>query len=128
MTSEVGFEVIDAEGGLGGSELLDEGVRNINHEHSQISGIVNRELIDVHEIFQPPELFSIPEVEFNLKTEAIIVNEFGESQAQVAAEEDNAGYFLGFEVAFDNNDNIEFVWDEFVPHSHLIDFSLDVIF
>ncbi len=46
---------------------------NIDHKHSQIGGVVNRELVNIHKIFQAPKLFGVTEIEFNLKTEAIIV-------------------------------------------------------
>ena len=92
-----------------------------------MSGIVNRELIDIHKIFQAPKLFSVTEVEFDLETKAVIVDEFIESQGQIATEKDDMGHFLRFEIGFDDDDNIEFVGDEFVPHGHLIDFGLDAI-
>ena len=121
------LEIVDAEGGISGSELFEQDQRNINHKHSQISGIVNRDLVDIHKIFQPPKLFGVAKIEFDLETEAVIVDKFIESQFQVAAEKDNTSDFLSFEVGFDDDDNIEFIRYEFVPHGHLIDFGLDAI-
>ena len=72
----MGFQIIDTEGGTSRSEVPDQDLGNIDHKHSQISRIVNRGLVDIHKIFQPPELFSVAEIEFNLETEAIIVNQF----------------------------------------------------
>ena len=127
MASEMSFEVVDTEKGTGWSEVPDQDVRNIDHKHGKISGIVNGSLVDVHKIFQTPKLFGVAEVEFDLETKAVIVEEFVESQLQVAAEKDNVGHFLRVEVGFDNDDNIEFIGDEFVPHGHLIDFGLDAL-
>ena len=76
MASEVGFKIVDTESGMSRSNLLNKDVRNINHKHSEVSGIANRKLVDIHKIFQAPELFGITKVEFNLETEAIIVNQF----------------------------------------------------
>ena len=74
MAPEVGFKIVDAESGMSWSNVLNKSVRNINHKHSKVSRIVNRELFKVHKIFQTPELFGITEIEFNLEPEAVIVN------------------------------------------------------
>ena len=73
MPAEVGFEVVDTEGRVSWSEVTGEHLCQVDHEHRQIGGIVNRELLDIHEIFQTPELFSVTEIELDLETEAIIV-------------------------------------------------------
>ena len=127
MASEAGFEVVDTESGTDGSEVTDQDFGNIDHKHGQISRIVKGDLVDVHKIFQSPVLFSVAEVEFNLEAEAVIVDEFIESQFQIAAEKDNPSHFLSFEVGFDDDDNIEFIRDEFVPQGQLIDVGLDAI-
>ena len=127
MSSEVGFEVVDTESGTSWLEVTDQDLGNIDHKHSQISRIVNRDLVDIHKIFQPPELFGVAEVELDLETKTVIVDEFIESQFQIAAEKDNPSDFLSFEVGFDDDDNIEFIGYEFVPQCHLIDFGLDAI-
>ena len=36
-------------------------------------------------------------------------------------------HFLSFEIGFDDDDNIEFIGYEFMPHAHLIDVGLDAI-
>ena len=64
---------------------------------------------------------------FDLEAEAVIVDQFIESQGQITAEKNHPGHFLGGEVGFDDDDNIEFIGDEFVPHGQLIDLGLDVI-
>lgn len=127
MASEVSFEVVDTESGAGRSEVVDQDVGEIDHKHGQIRSIVNRSLVDVHKIFQAPKLFGVTEVELDLETKAIIVDQFVESQRQVAAEKDNPGHFLSVEVGFDNDDHIEFIGDEFVPQGHLIDVGVDAI-
>ena len=72
----MGFQIIDAEGRTGWSQVTDQDLRNVDHKHRQVSGIVNRGLVDIHKIFQSPELFGIAEIELNLEAEAIIVNQF----------------------------------------------------
>ena len=67
MASEACFEVVDTESRIIWSEVTDQDVGNIDHKHSQIGRIVNRELVDVHKIFQSPKLFGVAEVEFDLE-------------------------------------------------------------
>ena len=100
------LEIIDAERGISRSKLINQNQRNINHKHRQIGCVINRELVDVHKIFQSPKLFSVAEVELDLETEAIIVNQFVKSQFQITTEKDD-GAFLSFEVDLDDDDNIE---------------------
>ena len=70
------LEVIDTESRTGRAEVADQDLGNVNHKHRQVSRIVNRGLVDIHKVFQSPKLFGIAEIEFNLETEAIIVNQF----------------------------------------------------
>jgi len=121
------FEIIDTESGTGWPEVTDQDLGDIDHKHRQISGIVNRGLVDIHKIFQTPKLFGVAEVEFDLETKAVVVDEFIERQLQVAAEKDNTSHFVSGEVGFEDDDHIEFIGHEFVPHGHLIDFGLEAI-
>ena len=106
MTSEVSFEVNDTEGRASGSEVGYQGLRDINHEHSQVGAIVNGDGFDVHEILQAPELFCVPEVELDLETKAIVVDELVISQVKITAEQNDVSSGLGFEIGFDDDDHI----------------------
>ena len=99
----------------------------VDHKHSQVGRITNRSLGDIHKVFQPPELFSITEIELDLEPEAVIVNQFIISQLQVTTEQDHKGAGLGFEIEFVDDDYIELVGKEFVPHGHLINVGLDAL-
>ena len=102
-------------------------MRQVDHKHSQIGRIVNRDLVDIHKIFQPPELFGVAEIELDLEPEAVIVNQLIVSQFQVATEQDHIGAGLGFEIEFVDDDHIEWVRKEFVPHGHVIEVGLDAV-
>ena len=71
----MGFQVIDTEGRTSRAEVTDQELGNIDHKHGQVSRIVNRGLVHIHKIFQPPELFGVTKIELDLETEAIIVNQ-----------------------------------------------------
>jgi hypothetical protein len=112
VTSEVSFEVNDTEGRASGSEVGYQGLRDINHEHSQVGAIVNGDGFDVHEILQAPELFCVPEVELDLETKAIVVNESVIGQVKITAEQNDVSSGLGFEIGFDDDDHIQGVSKE----------------
>jgi hypothetical protein len=45
---------------------------NVDQKHGQVSRIVNRGLVNIHKIFQPPELFVITEIELDLATSTML--------------------------------------------------------
>ncbi len=123
----MGLEIVDTEEGASGSEMAYQGLRDIDHEHSQVGAIVNGDGFDIHEILQAPELFGVAEVELDLETQAIVVNELVIGQVEVTAEQNDVSSGLGFEIGFDDDDHIQGVGKELVPHGHLIDTGLDTI-
>ena len=62
------LEIVDTEEGASGPEMACQGFGDIDHEHSQVGAIVNRDGFDIHEILQAPMLFGIPEIELDLET------------------------------------------------------------
>ena len=61
---------------------------------------------DVHEVFQAPVLFSIPEVKLNLEPQAIVVHEGRRGQRQVTAAQDDMGVGLRLHGGLDDDDDI----------------------
>ena len=106
------------------SELLNKQGRKIDHEEGKADSIVDRGLLDIHEILKAPELLSISKVELDLESEPIKVDKLFIAKRKVAAEEHNMCPLLCTEVGFDNDDDIEFLGKGFVQHSRLIDISL----
>lgn len=70
------LQVIDTESGTGLLKISQQKPRQINHKHRQVSGIVNRTLLDIHKVFQAPELFGVPKIELELEPEAVILNQW----------------------------------------------------
>ena len=68
MPSGLGFQVVDTKGWTSRSEVTDQELGNIDHKHCQVSGTVNRGLVDIHKIFQPPKLFGVTKIELDLET------------------------------------------------------------
>ncbi|NJN99585.1 MAG: recombinase family protein [Anaerolineales bacterium] len=64
---------------------------------------------------------------FDLEPEPVIVNQFIVSEFQVTTEQDHIGAGLSFEIEFVDDDHIELVGKEFVPHEHVIDVGLDTV-
>ena len=59
---------------------------DIDHEHRKVDDIVYGCLFDVHKVPEPPILFCVSEVELDLKSEGIKVNDFLGTSGQVIAE------------------------------------------
>ena len=53
------------------SKVTHQAMRKIDHEESEIHRISHSSLGDIHKIFQPPELFGISEIEFNLEPQRV---------------------------------------------------------
>ena len=116
------LKIVDTEERASGLEMAYQGLRDIDHEHSQVGAIVNRDGFDIHEILQAPELFGVAEVELDLETQAIVVDEPVIGQVQVTAEQNDVGSGSRFEIGFEDDDHIQGVSKELVPHHHLVDF------
>ena len=118
------LEIKDAKVGGVESELLNKQGREVDHEEGKADGIIDRCLLDIHEILKAPELLSVAKIELDLESEPIEINKLFIAKRKVAAEEHNMCPLLCTEVGFDNDDDIEFLGKAFVQHSRLIDIGL----
>ena len=75
-SSEISFQVQDVAMRMGLTKITQQHLRKADHEQGQVEGVGQRDFFDIHEIFQTPILFSISEIEFDLKTKPVVVNEF----------------------------------------------------
>jgi hypothetical protein len=55
--------------------IAHEHLRYIDHKQREVNGIGHGSLGDIHEIFQTPELFGVPEIGLDLESQAVIVNQ-----------------------------------------------------
>ena len=88
----------------------------IDHKEGKANGIGDRRLFDIHEILQAPELFGISEIELDLESELVVVNELVISKVQITAEEDDMGPFLRREIGLDDDDHVQRVGKRLVEH------------
>jgi hypothetical protein len=65
--TEPRFEVIDAERWPLASHRANQGLGDIDPTHGEIGTIINRPLLDAHEVFKPPILFRISQIELQLE-------------------------------------------------------------
>jgi len=75
---------------------MPQDMREVYHEKSEVGGIADLLLFNIHEIIETPILLRIAEIELDLKAQAIVLDQLVRSQFQVGTEEHNAGRFEGF--------------------------------
>ena len=109
------------------SELLNKQGREVDHEEGKADGIIDRCLLDIHEILEAPELLSVAKIELDLESEPIEINKLFIAKRKVAAEEHHMCPLLRTKISFDKDDDIEFLGKAFVQHSRLIDIGLHAI-
>src|SRR5687768_10861035 len=80
-------------------------VSDIDHEQRQIRRIRDPGRGDIHEVFEAPVLFSIPEVKLDLEPQPIIVHEWCVRQPQITAKQDDMGVRLSAQVGLGNEVN-----------------------
>ena len=90
-------------------DVSPETVRDIDHEQRQIRRIGDPCGGDVHEVFQAPVLFGIPEVTRDLAPQALVVHEGRVRQFQVTAEQEDMGAGLGAQVRLRDDDDIQWL-------------------
>ena len=66
-SSKMGLEVKNAEIGFALAVRLEQHRGKVDHEESEIDGVGDSLLRDIHKILQSPILFGIAEVELNLE-------------------------------------------------------------
>ena len=121
------LEIKDAKVGGVESELLNKQGREVDHEEGKADGIIDRCLLDIHEILKAPELLSVAKIELDLESESIKVDKLLIAQVKVTTEKHHMCPLLCREIGFDNDNDIEFFGKGFVQHSRLIDIGLHAI-
>ena len=99
----------------------------MDHEQRQIRGIGDPCGGDVHEVFQTPVLFGIPEVTLDLASQAIVVHQLVLGETQVTAQQDDMRSRLCLSVRFDDEDDMQRVHELLVEQLYLVQSSLDVL-
>ena len=87
-------------------EVSPETVRHIDHEQREIRRMRDPSGGEIHEVFQAPVLFGLPEVQLDLEPQAVIVHEWCVGQIQVTAAQDDVGLGLGAQVGLGEDDDI----------------------
>ena len=121
------LEIKDAKVGGVESEVLNKQGREVDHKEGKADSIVDRSLLDIHEILKAPELLRVAKVELDLESEPIKVDKLFIAKRKVAAEKHHMCSLLRTEMGFDDDDDIEFLGKGFVQHSRLIDIGLHAI-
>ena len=101
---------------------------HVHHEQREVGRIVHGGRLDIHEVLQAPILLGVSEIELDLEAQAVIIDQLFVTQLQIAAKEHDMGAFVGLEVRFHDNDNIEQLSKLFVQHLDLVYVGLDVVF
>src|SRR5438128_12585656 len=99
---------------------------DIDHEHRQISTIIDWPCVDIHEVFESPVLFRVSKIELQLEAQPIIVDQEIISQCQVTTEKHHMSGLVGLQICFDDDDNIKHLGKLLMPERHLVYLSLDL--
>ena len=101
-------------------------VSHMDHEQRQMRRIRDPDGGDVHEVFQAPVLFGIPEVKLDVEPSTIIVHEWRLRQVQVTAKQDDMGAGVGAQVGLGEDDDMQRLHELLMEHLHLVQAGLDV--
>ena len=90
----------------------------------------SRGLGDVYkrQVLQAPMLFSVPKVELNLESQAIIVNQFVVGEREIAAEQGDMGASLRLQMRFEDNHDVERLAKLSMQASNMVHASFDLVF
>ncbi len=89
--------------------IAQQDIHQVHHKEREIGRIGDRRACHVHEIFQPPVLFSIAEGEFDLESQAVIVDEFVGGQRQIATEQDDMPVLVRAVINLLDDDHIQWL-------------------
>ena len=78
----------------------------IDHEESQVGGIVDLNLANIHEILQAPELTGAPAVELDLEPKPIVLDERIRNKIEIATEQNGMPPSFSDEIELDDNHNV----------------------
>jgi len=70
-------------------------LRNVDHEQRQVEGIGERYFLDIHKIFQAPKLLGVAEIELDLETQAVVINDLVVGQLEITAKQIHVGKCTG---------------------------------
>ena len=99
---------------------------DIDHEHRQISPIIDWPCVDIHEVFESPVLFRVSKIELQLEAKPIIVDQEIISQCQVTTEKHHLSGLVGLQIGFDDDDNMQHLSKLLMPERHLVYLGLDL--
>jgi len=105
---------------------MQQGMRYIDHEQRQVECIGERDFLDVHEIFQPPMLFGIPEIKLDLEAQAVVIDELVKGKLTVTAEQVHVGEGTRLQVDLGDDNHIEWLRKSLVQHLRLINVGLNI--
>src|SRR5712664_1333351 len=121
VAATVGFQVQDAVVWVTRMDISPEPIGHIDHEQRQIRRIGDPCRGDVHEVFQAPVLFGVPEVKLDLEPQSIIVYEWRVRQVEITAKQDNMGAGLSAQVRLRDDDGIQRLREPLMEQWHLRD-------
>lgn len=107
-------------------DVSPETVRHMDHAQREMRCLGDACGGDVHEVFQAPGLFGIPNVTLALETQALVVPQRVVGALLVAAEQKNMPPGVGVQVHRDDDDDIQRVCECLVEHLRLVQTGLDV--
>jgi hypothetical protein len=81
---------------------------------------------DIHDVFQAPVLFRIPEVTLDLEASPIVIHEWRLGQFQITAEQNAMNAGLGLEGGFGDDDDLQWWRKLLVKPFRLVQLGLDV--
>lgn len=76
------------------------------------------------EVIQTPILLAITEVELNLETERVVIDDLVCSEVQVRTEQHHMTPFTGVKMGFDHHHDVESFRKRLVEHVHLVGINL----
>src|SRR5437764_12625161 len=97
---------------------------DIDHEHRQISTIIDWPGVDIHEVLESPVLFRVSKIELQLEAQSIIVDQVLIPQRQVTTEEHHMSGLMGVQICFDDDDNIPHLSKLLMPERQLVHLRL----
>ena len=99
----------------------------IHHEQRQIGRIRKACRMGGHEVFQAPILFRVAEIELQLESKAVIVNQIVKPQCQITTEQQHVRLGECFQIGLDNANDIQRLRKGLVARLELIRATLDAL-
>src|SRR5258706_11619340 len=106
-TATVRFQIEHADRRVARADVLQHPFNQVDHEQRQVGSIRYTGRIGDHEILQPPILFGVAEVELQLETYPVIVDQGCEGQRQITTEQDDLRLCLRRQIGFDDHYHVQ---------------------